>query len=326
MQHGFQGVFVGHHHDDQIETVLKRIFEGAHWSCLVGLTQETWIDGLRILRPLLNLTKKELLKYLEERQLIPFEDSSNSDQRFLRARMRRTILPWLNQTFGKNVQSSVAKLSEDIQEIDHYFDKKITPLIDATKTGPFGSYLDLSKHLFSSVLEIKYLLRNFCKRYGLNLSREQYRLCAVAIDVGKSNQIFEYGGKKLHIDRKHLFILKEKQNKKEKWIYRINEKITHASKDDSSWKNAWKGECRVKLPTGDYQVIERKDLPAGSRSLNKWWVNHRVPACIRDIFPIICQNSEIVHEFLTGKSFFQKEIMEESVEIVCRISSIQQSC
>ncbi|MFI5343670.1 MAG: hypothetical protein ACHQUC_05555 [Chlamydiales bacterium] len=53
---------------------------------------------------------------------------------------------------------------------------------------------------------------------------------------------------------------------------------------------------------------------ANRQSIDKWWTNHRIPAFLRSIFPVIFQGPKIVHEFLTGRcrSAFQDQ---EGIEI-----------
>ena len=315
-QFDYQGVLLGHHCDDQVETVLKRVFEGAHWSCLSGLKAESYLNGMRLLRPLLNLTKKEIVQNLQEQNRVAFVDSSNFDQRFLRARMRLTLLPWLNQTFGKNIQSSLVHLSEEMQEMDEYFEKKMSPVVDTMQIGPFGTYLDISPYFFSSITEIKYLVRLFCKKNGFSLSREQYQLAAKALLENKANQTFECMGKKLHVDRKHLFLLKEKQNNKKKWTFFIT-KNTGQQVEVLSWKQHWQGTCSIILPEEVYQIMNRIELGCHTKSLNKWWGNQYIPVCIRDLFPIVCHGHEIVHEFLTGKRFLNKQINSDDIKSFC---------
>src|SRR5262249_16837223 len=146
----FQAVITGHHQDDQAETICKRIFEGAHWSHWNGLKPESWKRGARILRPLLGVTKGEISLFLSKRNIEAFIDPSNRHLRFLRARFRETIFPWLNDQFGKSVQQGLINAGKDAEEVSDYFEEKLGPLLLQLKEGPWGFYLDLQETLPAS--------------------------------------------------------------------------------------------------------------------------------------------------------------------------------
>jgi len=88
-------ILVAHTADDALETTLMRILRGAGPS---GLALMPASRG-RILRPLINLRRSDVIDYLEEKKIPWREDSSNSDIRFLRNRVRRRLIPLLNESF-----------------------------------------------------------------------------------------------------------------------------------------------------------------------------------------------------------------------------------
>ena len=60
-QYQYQAVLLGHQRDDQVETVLKRVLEGATLPRLSGLSEVTTIEGITIWRPLLRVDKETIL-------------------------------------------------------------------------------------------------------------------------------------------------------------------------------------------------------------------------------------------------------------------------
>lgn len=316
--HSFQGVLVGHQQDDQSETVLKRVLEGAHWSCLTGLQSETSINGIRVWRPLLNLSKKEIYTFLDAINVCPFEDASNQDERFMRARMRKSMIPWLNKTFGKNVQSALINLSEEMQEVKEFFEHRSDALLTNTVHGPFGAFLDLQNLLPGTLLEIKHLLRSFCESHAICLSRIQYQLCAESLQKNAANQRYENGKKILFIDRKRLFLLTATEFKKENWNIELKDQIIRPDLCSGTFQEAWKGTFSVWLPEGMYQINHWQTNFSNRKKLDKWWTNHGVPAFLRSIFPVITQGTQIVHEFLSGRSFFSSVPRQKGVEVTLR--------
>lgn len=100
-----------HTADDQAETVLHRIVRGTGLQGLRGIATER--DG--IIRPLLSVTRADVLAHLAEIGQPYREDASNADPRFTRNRIRHELLPLL-RTFNPDVVSALAHLAEHASE------------------------------------------------------------------------------------------------------------------------------------------------------------------------------------------------------------------
>jgi tRNA(Ile)-lysidine synthase len=88
-------VLTAHTRDDRLEQILMRLLRGAGPA---GLAPLPFRRG-RILRPLIALRRRDVLAYLAAKNLEYRTDSSNSDTRFLRNRVRRYLVPLLNEQF-----------------------------------------------------------------------------------------------------------------------------------------------------------------------------------------------------------------------------------
>ena len=101
-----------HHRDDQAETALMQILRGCGPEGPGGIAAERQlIPGVRLLRPLLHVTRAELVAYCREHDLAWREDPSNADQAFARNRMRHRILPaWERGCPG--IGEALAQLAE----------------------------------------------------------------------------------------------------------------------------------------------------------------------------------------------------------------------
>lgn len=307
----FQGLVTGHHRDDLGETVLKRILEGAHWSRWEAIKAESVIDGIRIMRPLLRRSKAEIAAAIPQNSILPFDDSSNRDVRFLRARMRESILPGLSQVFGKDVIGSLVAIGQDAGELTSYFDERLRPLLEGEVEGPFGCMLDLQEKMPSGVLEIKYLLRLICKERRFFLSRELVAQGATALVLGKANHLLTMGEQKIWVDRKRLFMLNhsslhEFEEKQETILvpgesvcgrWRVNVSDAFYRKENCNWKNAWRGSLAAYLPKGDYRI----GFKAADSSLRKKWSHEKVPAFFYPYLPSIWNEQAICCDFFTGK-------------------------
>ena len=100
-------ILTAHTKDDLLETLLMRILRG---SGPAGLGAMLRVKGRR-LRPLLELTRREVLEYLEEKGLPYRTDSTNSDIRYLRNRVRLKLIPVLD-SFFPSWRTSLLALAE----------------------------------------------------------------------------------------------------------------------------------------------------------------------------------------------------------------------
>lgn len=167
--HHFQALLLAHQAEDVAETVIKRLFEGASLHHISGPRPVSQIDGMTIWRPLLEVTKDDLLKWLKMHEVNYFIDHTNLDSRFLRGRMRTTLMPLLSEIFGKNVTSSLARIGNASKELAEFLEK-VSPfkarecVIDGCRS------LDLSDASQHTPFEMKFVIRWFFEKHKLVLS------------------------------------------------------------------------------------------------------------------------------------------------------------
>lgn len=103
------GVLLGHTRDDQAETVLLGLARGSGARSLSGMPPVSDRHGMRLLRPLLEVTRHETEAICTAEQLQPWFDPTNSDESLLRARVRHTVLPFLERELGPGLAGSLAR-------------------------------------------------------------------------------------------------------------------------------------------------------------------------------------------------------------------------
>ena len=104
----FSYIITAHHLDDQLETLLINIGRGSGIEGLIGIP-----ESKLLLRPLLNFTKKEILTYANDNNVIWNEDSSNSKNNYLRNSLRNLLIPkWkdLVPDLEKNLKKTINNL------------------------------------------------------------------------------------------------------------------------------------------------------------------------------------------------------------------------
>lgn len=119
-------LFLGHHADDLLETMLMREVSGSSNEGLIAIRYLTDKVNYSIVRPLLPLDKSDLYDYAEEHNLMFFEDESNKDNSILRNRYRNKIIPMLkeeNPNLTKIFASRSAQLAEDEDFFNEYVEE-----------------------------------------------------------------------------------------------------------------------------------------------------------------------------------------------------------
>lgn len=90
-------IVTAHHAGDQAETMYMRLRRGTTLAGLRGIQETRELNGTILYRPLLNVTREELLAYARENSLEWCEDESNDDVKFARNKVRHETLPRLEQ-------------------------------------------------------------------------------------------------------------------------------------------------------------------------------------------------------------------------------------
>ncbi len=120
-----QYIAVGHHRDDSVETLLLNLLRGTG---IRGLTGITPIRD-QIVRPLLSLTRQQIMEYALEHQLNFVEDSSNSDDVFLRNKIRLQLLP-LMQKIWPSANESLCKMSQHLSSVEKIYRTYIHQIVN----------------------------------------------------------------------------------------------------------------------------------------------------------------------------------------------------
>ncbi|MBK5092348.1 MAG: tRNA lysidine(34) synthetase TilS [Actinobacteria bacterium] len=100
----------GHTADDQVETFLMRIIQGAGLSGLGGIPP---VSG-RIIRPLIDVWRVEVEDYCDNLDVEPRHDSSNLDDTYLRNRVRNRLVPFLEGEFGPGIKEVILREVESL--------------------------------------------------------------------------------------------------------------------------------------------------------------------------------------------------------------------
>ena len=183
-------VAVAHHRDDQAETLLLNLLRGTGLRGLAGMSPKH--DG--IIRPLLCLSREEILKYLESRGQSYVVDSSNSERAYLRNRIRLDLIPLL-QSINPSAVEHLCLAQDNVRESIPYYIK-----------GVETSFKELGITATSfplNALASRTLLHEWLSGKGFNQAQEEEMLRSDENGVGK---MWHSKSHTILLDRKALIL------------------------------------------------------------------------------------------------------------------------
>jgi len=116
---------LGHHLDDDIETMLMRIIRGSNLIGYAGINEYIDMGSYATLRPLLKVLKKEIIEYANLHNIKYYEDYTNKEDKYTRNKIRHNIIPEMlkinNNLYEKLIEFkenivAVSKTSEEIRD------------------------------------------------------------------------------------------------------------------------------------------------------------------------------------------------------------------
>ncbi|MCD8168970.1 MAG: tRNA lysidine(34) synthetase TilS [Clostridiales bacterium] len=109
-------IAVAHHSDDQAETILHNLFRG---SGLGGLKGISYVRG-RIIRPLLDIGRRDIVEWLEENGCAWVQDSTNSSGHYTRNRIRSNLLPLIEAEVNQGAAGNILRMGKLASQADEY--------------------------------------------------------------------------------------------------------------------------------------------------------------------------------------------------------------
>jgi tRNA(Ile)-lysidine synthase len=116
--HSLHHIATGHTASDQAETVLHRLVRGTGIEGLRGIAARRQLEpGIEVVRPLLHVSRDEVLAYLRDIDQMARHDASNDDPHFTRNRIRHELLPLLARDYNPRIVEVLGRLAEQAEEV-----------------------------------------------------------------------------------------------------------------------------------------------------------------------------------------------------------------
>ena len=118
-QIGATKVALGHHQDDIAETVLMNLIRGSGATGLKGITP---VREFKFIRPLVGFTREHIEAFLVSMDVTPLHDSTNTDTRYLRNRIRHELIPRLESDYNPNISVGLSRTADVLGAESEYLD------------------------------------------------------------------------------------------------------------------------------------------------------------------------------------------------------------
>ncbi|MEU1971956.1 tRNA lysidine(34) synthetase TilS [Microbacterium sp. NPDC019599] len=166
---------LGHTLDDQAETVLLGLARGSGAASLQGMAPASELDGLPLLRPLLGIRRVTTHAACSAQGLQPWHDPHNNDPAYARVRVRRSVLPVLEEELGPGIAEALARTAEQLREdaaaFDDMIDETIEDIVEHAEAGISVSVPALAAN--PAALRNRIIRHVVAAEFGQSLTRTQ---------------------------------------------------------------------------------------------------------------------------------------------------------
>ncbi|RZB34080.1 MAG: tRNA(Ile)-lysidine synthase [Desulfobacteraceae bacterium Eth-SRB2] len=144
----FNKIALGHHFDDNAELVLMNLFRG---SGPLGISAIPPVRNGKIIRPLLQSNRSEIITFLDQNGLKYVSDPSNRDTRFLRNRIRHDLIPLLKTSYNPKISQSLNRLASIIRSEEEWIEGVIHPLFEKAALSIQDGRIALSVSILNGI-------------------------------------------------------------------------------------------------------------------------------------------------------------------------------
>ena len=297
-------LFLAHHGDDLIETVLMKIERVSNIEGYAGIKKVSKLKNYDIIRPLLPYTKEDIINYNKSHSITYYIDSSNTNIDYTRNWYRHKVLPILKEK-DKDIHLKFLKYSETLQEYNEYIDREIKRKLPYILKNNIINIDNLNKEDNFLKKNILYYIMNDIYNNESNIITEKHiQNILFIINSNKPNQSINMPKNKILVKEYNKLYIKDnidivndykielKDNIK---INNITFKIE--TDEDEDGNNI----CRInskniKLPlylrnrkNGDYIILKSSN---NRKKIKEIFIENKLPLSKRNIYPLLTDSND----------------------------------
>jgi tRNA(Ile)-lysidine synthase len=117
-------IALGHNLDDQAETVLMRLLRGSGLYGLAGILPKRKFGDVEIIRPLIEVRRKDIEMFLKRKSIKPRIDTSNFQDIYFRNKVRNKLIPLLEKEYNRNIKKILSNTAESLGYDYNYLNRE----------------------------------------------------------------------------------------------------------------------------------------------------------------------------------------------------------
>ena len=214
-------LLTGHHEDDQIETFFLNVMRGSGVDGLASMPKiknivselGCYVDHIR---PLLDMTKKDIYSYLEENKIDSVFDESNAESDYSRNFFRNKVIPLIESHYG-SINKQVVKCISNIQKVKKQIDLSVLDF-EIESSGSINRYISfksdfishISDNISTTTVVARKSLMKEAEKYGIKLTHRVLDEVSSTLLNGESKSGYarvDFGDYFITVGSKELFII-----------------------------------------------------------------------------------------------------------------------
>lgn len=299
-------LFLAHHGDDLIETILMKIERVSNIEGYAGIKRISKLKNYDIIRPLLPYTKNDIITYNKSHNITYYIDSSNTNIDYTRNWYRHKVLPILKEK-DKNIHLKFLKYSETLQEYNEYIDREINKKIPNIYQNNIINIDILNKEDPFLKKNILYYIMNDIYNNESNIITEKHIQNILAIiNSNKPNLSINIPQSKILVKEYNKLYIKNniKEEKKYKIIFEDTIKIDNLEikkvpEEESDGNNICRLNSKdIKLPIyirnrkdGDYMILKNSNY---KKKIKEIFIENKLPISKRNNYPLLVDSDDKV--------------------------------
>ena len=224
-KNNFDFLLTAHTKSDNAETIIFRLAKGMGINGLKGISEFIKLSDMNVLRPMLQISREEIEKYIQKNSLKVNFDSSNLNKKYKRNKVRLDIIPHfkeLNNTFEDNI-SNTSKIAE-------FYDTSLNYFLEKEQISP-NNKINYQKFITLPEEVKNIVLYKFLSQYSNEISFKQIKLLLKEIEskIPKSGKYFSLSNNEfIQIKTNFIEYFKKENTNLDNYqiiISEVNEKI-----------------------------------------------------------------------------------------------------
>lgn len=299
-------LFLAHHGDDLIETILMKIERVSNIKGYAGIKRISKLKNYDIIRPLLPYTKEDIITYNKSHNITYYIDSSNTNIDYTRNWYRHKVLPILKEK-DKNIHLKFLKYSETLQEYNEYIDREINKKLSTIYQNNIINIDVLNKEDYFLKKNILYYIMNDIYNNESNIITEKHiQNILTMINSNKPNLSINMPQSKILVKEYNKLYIKKniKEEKKYKIIFEDTTKIDSleikkVAEEESDGNNICRLNSKdIKFPLyirnrkdGDYMILKNSNY---KKKIKEIFIENKLPISKRNNYPLLVDSDDKV--------------------------------